>query len=139
EIERILGEIRTEGLLDGDRAQLRQAIARVVKQVSKRPRSKRILEEESRGRRLVAAKMDAAESKLSWLRDVRGQRLFLADLTSDQQKEVRTSWKADWTKACVPWGQIEKTDLWRCGGAVFCLCTENLSGKGIGKEPARTP
>jgi hypothetical protein len=136
EIEGLLREIRSEAVAENDREQLRQAIDHFVKRVGKK-RGRVREREEPEGKRLEAAKRSAANSILSKLRDVGERGLFIADLSASQQEEVRKGWVSDWTKANRSWGHIEGADLWRCGGAVFCLRQGNPTGQDISKEALR--
>jgi len=136
EIEGLLREIRAETVADDDREQLRQAIERIVKRVGKR-RGSAQESDEPEGKRLFEAKKSAADSILSKLRNVGERGLFLADLSLGQQEEVRKGWLQDWTRANRPWGRIGEAELWRCGGAVYCLRKGDTKGQDVSKEALR--
>jgi hypothetical protein len=136
QVEDLLREAGTRAAKDEDRLRLSEAVERVLHRVAKsRRRAQRV--EESRGRRLSAAKQGAADSLLSKLWDVGGLGLYLADLPRNQQDEVRTAWCRDWTRANKPWGRIREANLWRCGGAVFCLGHADVDGLDIREAKAR--
>jgi hypothetical protein len=137
EIETILPETGERLVRGTDREALSGAIAKIVEGLRNRKGTKAKSEEmgESSGQRFFRAKELAADSRLSKLRRIGDQWVFLADLPQAQQSEVRRSWSPDWTKANRPWNQIDRNDLWRCGGAVFCLGDAALEGREIGGTP----
>jgi len=130
QIEDLLREAGTEESREKDRQQVQEAIHQVLERVAKKKRGMRE-EDEFKGRRLSAAKLAAADSRLSKLRDLGADGLYLADLTRRQQEAVRNSWCKDWTRANKPWGRIRETELWRCGGAVYCLERSDVHGVDI--------
>jgi hypothetical protein len=134
EFRRLLEEAGFGAPTDIEVHQLGQALERVLQRIRKKHRQEL---QGSRGSRLSAAKEEAANSLLSSLRRVGGQDLYLADLTPDQQADVRKNWDPGWSIANRPWGQIHEIPLWRCGGAVFCLGGPDLAHGDIYKEAVR--
>jgi hypothetical protein len=127
QINDLLREAGSKESSQEDRHRVQEAIEHILERIGKKKRSPRD-EDEFKGRRLSAAKLGAVNSRLSKLRDIGGAGLYLADLSRQQQEALRSSWCQDWTRANKPWGRIGEMELWRCGGAVYCLERSDVEG-----------
>lgn len=79
----------------------------------------------------MEAKQQAIQSRLSAIRGFGESTIYLADLTEADISRIRRDWNPDWARASLPWGMIDRTELWRCGGAVICLGDSELEGREI--------
>jgi hypothetical protein len=75
--------------------------------------------------------MKAIQGRLAPIRRSGEEKIYLADLPEDEIAGIKRNWNPDWSRASSPWGKIEGVELWRCGGAVFCLGSEELDGRDI--------
>jgi hypothetical protein len=133
EIGGLLAEI-SEGVdTSAHRGPIAEAIARIIRTLTKR-RAKVRRPEEREGRRLMEAKEAASGGQLSRLREASGGVLLLADLSRARQEEVRRAWSPDWSAANRPWTHLGATPLWRCGGALYCLGSAELAGRSLTSE-----
>jgi hypothetical protein len=133
EIPGLLAETSEGGYAEADRGPIVEAVARIIRTLTKR-RAKVRRPEEREGRRLEEAKEAASGGQLSRLREAGGGVLLLADLPRARQEEVRRAWSPDWSAANRPWAHLGPTPLWRCGGALFCLGSGELAGRSLTSE-----
>jgi hypothetical protein len=67
-----------------------------------------------------------------------GQQIFIADLPGIDQQQLHQHWSGHWSTAAEPWDVQDGVELWRAGGALFAIGTEQLAGtavfpRGIGR------
>jgi hypothetical protein len=121
--------------------QMAQAVGRLLAKVNKRRTRAKELDDPSE-RRFMAAKERAAASYLSPLRRIGDQFIYLADLPREAVSRVKEEWTQNWKRANQPWGVVGTSDLWRCGGAVISISSENLEGTDVcaaKKSPGISP
>jgi hypothetical protein len=87
--------------------------------------------EQAEGQRFFEARSRSAQGTLSRVRSVGADTLYVANLPLDTYAELRSQWRADWENANRPWGRLDGTALWRCGGAIFCVGREHLEGQAV--------
>jgi hypothetical protein len=87
--------------------------------------------ERLQGRRFIEAKAEAAEHRLSWIRRSGTGIIYLADLSREEIRKIGQQWTSDWSRANIPWGVLDDSRLWRCGGAVLCAGDDQLMGRDI--------
>ncbi len=113
----------------GRRFVVMAAVARAA--CGRTSRRKRVSAGLREGRRFFDLKRDSVEGQLEILRPVGRQCVFFADLHQGMCRALTENWSRDWKQAATPWGTLEGVQLWRCGGAVYCVGDESLEGKQI--------
>jgi hypothetical protein len=113
-----------------DRRPIIEAVEGILRRIEKRkwrPSKSQNLS----GRRLKEAKTRAVQARLAPLRRSGSDTIYLADLPAVETARIRRNWSPDWSLAMSPWGRIDGTDLWRCGGAVICISGDELEGRDV--------
>ena len=130
EVDVVLSGIDIEAPVPTDRRPIAEAVKRILDVTGSRawkpPKSENLS-----GRRLMEAKQQAIQGRLSAIRRSGELMIYLADLPEPDISRIRRDWNLDWSRASLPWGTIDRTELWRCGGAVICLGGSELGGREI--------
>jgi hypothetical protein len=64
--------------------------------------------------------------------------IFMADLPAENRSTLRSEWLPDWQNAAQSWDVQDGVTLWRAGGAVFTIGSNNLEGRQVRPRPSRT-
>jgi hypothetical protein len=127
EVDILLREIDTEAPIPDGRRLVEEAVATFLDRLEKRkwkpPKSGNLS-----GRRLTEAKQEAVLGRLSPIRVSGEEIIYIADLADEEILRIRRAWAPDWSQASLPCGKINGVDMWRCGGAVFCLGDRKQEG-----------
>ena len=130
EIAPLVREIDPESRLPIDRTRIEQAVDDLISKIFS-PRRKRTDPKNRSGRRLIDAKREGVQGKLSRIRLSGTDVIYIADLPLDNVFAIRRTWTPDWSRATSPLGRTDGAELWRCGGAVICIGGDKLEGLDI--------
>jgi hypothetical protein len=137
EVEDLIAEVG-DACSPSDRESITAAVGLILDKLAKKKWKPRAMKD-VRGRRFVEAKREAAECRLSWIRRSGEVAIYLADLPKDELSRIGRDCAGDWSRAIAPWGVLDGTELWRCGGAVLCLGGGRLAGRDIREALRSSP
>jgi hypothetical protein len=136
EIPGLLAEAGQPPSDDDSRKPVASAVEKILDRIEKR-RPRKLTDRMTTGRRFVAAKEAATESRLTTLRQVGERILYLADLPYEERERIDSDWQPAWNDANSPWGRVANANLWRCGGALFAIGSHELDGIDVRRGSTR--
>ncbi|MFC2085675.1 hypothetical protein ACFLRO_00525, partial [Bacteroidota bacterium] len=71
------------------------------------------------GRYMSSVRSKAANEEWARLRPLATGEISIGNLAMDEVSEITNSWGRNWENANKPYGKRWHTDIWRCGGALF--------------------